>query len=363
MTSSMDISRRTFLLQGSALLAAAAFPTAYVFSQTSKEYLLGGCRYKDNDTNVINFSLVRFTPQSNDITQAPSTFFPHSIAFTDSTFKKAYAFEKIGPGAGLFDLEKMTCETIIPPVSGRLFYGHGTCSRDGKLLYTTETSVDGSGAIGIRETGSLKYVGDFPTYGQHPHDCHILENGSVLAVTNGGGNMASGQRASICYIDIASKKLLKRVEMPDERFNAGHIFPLQDRTAILVSAPRRDLDERHLGAVSIQSDALTVLTSPTDITSKLFGEALSVVAIPTADLFAATHPTAGMVTFWKLSTHQFIKALDLPHARGVALTRDKQSLWVTYGKEAGLAQIGLNALSIQKRVESTMITGSHLFTV
>ncbi|MGQ5522499.1 DUF1513 domain-containing protein [Chitinimonas sp. PSY-7] len=297
--------------------------------------------------------------------QASVDFFPHGLAFLDSTRKRAFAFEKIGPGAALIDTEKMQLIEPIPPVKDRLFYGHGACSADGQLLYSTETAATGEGAIGVRETGSLRYVGDFPTYGSHPHDCHLIENGAVLAVTNGGGDQASGKRASICYIDIQSQKLLDRIEMTDERFNAGHIFPLTERRSVLLSAPRRGWNDEHIGAVSIQRDSQTleIMSQPTDVVNNMFGEALSVLAIPAADFFVATHPTPGMVTIWQLSSGKLIKRLDLPRARGVALSRDKKGVWISYGAEASMVQMRLADFSLGPNVPGTYITGSHLFSL
>jgi hypothetical protein len=217
----------------------------------------------------------------------------------------------------------------------------------------------------VREIGSLKYLGDFPTYGAHPHDCHLIENGTVLAVTNGGGNAASGKLASICYIDVQSQKLLDRIEMTDQRFNAGHMFPLADRQSIVVSAQRRDLDDNHIGAVSVQRNkhSLEVLTQPSDVTNNMLGESLSVLAIPSADMFIATHPKPGMVTVWQLSSSKLLKRLDLPHARGLALTRDQTGVWISYGQEAAMVKMSLADLNLGLRMPGTYITGSHLFPV
>jgi len=362
---SYELNRRQFLIHASALLAASTIPPLGFADSTIEDVLLGGCRYKDIDTNIAKFSLARVVPSQSAAKQAAADFFPHGLAFTGGKKKQAFAFEKIGPGAGLFDIEKMQLLATIPPVKDRLFYGHGACSADDKFLYSTETAGTGDGAIGVRETGSLKYLGDFPTYGQHPHECHLIENGTVLAVTNGGGNQASGHRASICYIDVQSQKLLDRIEMPDERFNAGHMFPLAGRQSILVSAPRRDLDDTHLGAVSMQRNikSLDVITQPPDVVNNMLGESLSVLAIPAADLFFVTHPKPGMVTVWQLSSNKFLKKFDLPHARGLALTRDQRGIWISFGEQAELVKMKLADLTLGSNMPNTFITGSHLFPV
>jgi len=357
------ISRRSFLLQAHAFLAASLLP-ACSLSSRADDILLGGSRYKDLDKNSIRFSLVRVNPSKSEVKQAQADFFPHGLAFSGGQKNTAFAFQKIGPGAGLFDIESMQLLEVIKPVKGRLFYGHGVCSHDDTLLYSTETSAIGDGAIGVRDVNSLEYLGDFPTYGQHPHECHLIENGTVLAVTNGGGDQASGQLASICYIDVKSQKLLDRIEMTDQRFNAGHMFALEQRQSILVSAPRAGLDDSHLGAISMQRNVKTmdVITQPTEIVSNMLGESLSVLAIPSADLFVVTHPTPGMLTIWQLSTSKLIKSLDLPHVRGLALAKDQRSVWVSYGRQAELALMNLHDFSFDSHMSSTFLTGSHLFS-
>ncbi|PHV12965.1 DUF1513 domain-containing protein [Chitinimonas sp. BJB300] len=362
---SFELSRRHFLAQASVFLAAVASPPSVFAASDLVDVLLGGCRYKDIDKNVVKCSLVRVVPAQGDVQHASVDFFPHGLAFIGSIRKCVFAFEKIGPGAGLVDLEKMQLVESIPPVKGRLFYGHGACSMDGQLLYSTETAITGMGAIGVREINSLQYLGDFPTYGSHPHDCHLIENGDVLVVTNGGGDQASGQLASICYIDVQSQKLLERIEMTDERFNAGHLFPLAGRQSILLSAPRRNLNEEHLGAVSIQrnNQALDVLSQPPDVVNNMFGEALSVLALPGADFFVATHPTPGMVTIWQLSSGKLLKRFDLPRTRGLALSRDQKGIWISHGVGAGLVQMKLADFSLGSHMPATYITGSHLFSL
>jgi len=356
------LSRRNFLIQASAVLSASSLPGCSS-TKLENDVLFGGSRYKDLSSNALNYSLVRITPASSEIKQAKTDFFPHGLAFINGQSKLAFAFQKIGAGAGLFDIDSMKLLEKVEPVKGRLFYGHGVCSQDNKLVYSTETAGSGDGAIGVRDASSLEYLGDFPTYGQHPHECHLIENGAVLAVTNGGGSRSSGQNACVCYIDVKSQKLLEKIEMVDERFNLGHMFALEGRQSILVSAPRRGLDDSYLGAISMQRNLTTMdlIQHPTEVVNKIFGEALSVLAIPSRDLFVVTHPTPGMLTIWQLSTGSFVKSLDLPHVRGVALASSHKGIWVSYGKQAELVLLSLDDFSLSQRLSNTYVTGSHLF--
>jgi hypothetical protein len=266
------------------------------------------------------------------------------------------------------DVAKMQTLDAIPGVAGRQFYGHGVCSADGKLVYSTETSPDGQGAIGIRDVATLAYVGDFPTYGFNPHECYLIEGGKVLLVTNGGGTQASGSKAALCYIDVQSQRLLERVEMPDERFNTGHVFPFGKRQAVVVSAPRKGLDTSSLGAISVRrqnAKMLEVLSAPEAVVNKMFGETLSVSVIPEKDLFIATHPTPGMVTFWQTSTLKLRKVVELNNVRGVVVTSDRKAAWLSYDQQTKLVKVDLASLELDTADElvTTYISGSHLINL
>mgnify|MGYP000995958412 CR=1 FL=1 len=292
-------------------------------------------------------------------------FFPHGITLDPANRQRAFAFEKIGPGAGVVDLAEMRWVRPIEPVAGRRFYGHGACSPDARLLFSTETDSQGQGAIGVREAASLQYLGDFPTYGANPHDCVLIEDGKVLLITNGGGTASSGDTPCLTYVDVASQRLLQRVPMPDARFNTGHVAALPGRQALVVSAPRLGLDATHLGAVSrhIGQNTLQVLNAPADVAGGMTGEALSVLALPQQDLFVVTHPTPGWVTAWRLGSGAHVRTLQLPHARGLALSADRSFLWITHG--AGAAMDGFDLPTLQPRpgtaMARTVLAGSHLF--
>ena len=365
---SLSVQRR-FLLKISAACATAPASISASAQSRSDQYL-GGARYQEVSGGPAKYLLSKVEPRSGTLRKAVAPFFPHGFAFSKANSSLVFAFEKIGLGAALFDIEKMQMIAPIEPVGDRLFYGHGVVSADGKLLFSTETSRNEKGAIGVRDAKTLAYLGDFPSYGLNPHDCQLIEGGRVLLITNGGGDEASGQHGSLCYVDVQSQRLLERAEMADPRFNTGHVLAHKKREAIVVSAPRKGLDKTYLGAISAKdakgakgaTSSLKVITQPIDLATKIFGEALSIAVMPERDLFAVTHPTPGMVTIWQLSTLQFKKQFNLISARGLALSSDKNSLWVSYGLQAHIIRIDLGKLQLDETsdIANTFITGSHL---
>lgn len=359
----VNLSRRQGLIAAVAVSGAGWVPA--VGAAASNDDLLGGGRYQEVPDGPFHFSLSRVQPATGSVKLVDVPFFPHGLTLDPLNRQRLFAFEKIGQGAGVIDLAGMRWQGAIEPAKQRRFYGHGACSPDGEFLYSTETDAQGVGAIGVRETASLRYLGDFPSFGANPHDCVLIENGQVMAVTNGGGAGGSSDSPCVTYVDVRTRKLLDRSVMPDQRFNTGHLFVLPGRESIVVSAPRLGLSVEQPGAISRQwpGQRLAVIKSPESVTNGLLGEALSVAAFPQRDLLIVTHPTPGLISFWRLSSGEHIKLLSLPHARGIVQSVDGQKLWVSHGASASLLAMSLDTLTVlpQGAMSKTLLAGSHLF--
>jgi hypothetical protein len=92
-----------------------------------------------------------------------------------------------GTFAKVIDCANGTVRQTLTAPPGRHFFGHGTFSTDGHLLFTTENAFEsGAGCIGVWDR-SLGYqrVGEFSSGGIGPHEIQKLPN-DRLAVANGG---------------------------------------------------------------------------------------------------------------------------------------------------------------------------------
>jgi hypothetical protein len=187
----------------------------------------------------------------------------------------------------------------------------------------------------------------------------------VLVVTNGEGPANSGKQPCVSYVEVSSRRLLEKVELSDPRFNAGHLAVFGKGSLIVVSAPRKGLSDNDLGAVSIRRDreALCTMTEPGDVTARMAGEALSVQVHQPTQSAAVTHPLGTMVTFWSLRDARLERALDLPRARGLALTLDGERFLVSYGTSAELRFIDPVRMQLDGApgVSRSFLSGSHLF--
>ncbi|MFA3916179.1 DUF1513 domain-containing protein [Ruegeria hyattellae] len=102
---------------------------------------------------------------------------------------EAVAFAR-RPGRFALVIDCRTGQRIatLEALEGRHFYGHGTFSRDGRTLFTTENDYGaGRGVIGLWDAGrSYARIGEMPSGGIGPHDMVLMPDGETLAVANGG---------------------------------------------------------------------------------------------------------------------------------------------------------------------------------
>lgn len=337
------------------------------YSGLGGELLLGGGGYVDlKDRVTQRFALACVEVARRSVGLVPTGFLPHGIAVDPLHPQRVVAFEKIGPGCCEIDLAGGELTRSVTPTEGRWFYGHGAFSPDGRLLYSTETvNSEERGVIGVRDASTLEYLGEFPTFGENPHDCRLLEGGSVLVVTNGGGAAGTDMRPCVTFVDVETRRLLERLELRSERVNAGHLAMAGDGGLVVVSAPRKGLAETEPGAVSMRQGrgALTTMTEPAEVAARMLGEALSVEVHEPSGVAAVTHPSGDMVTFWSMGELRLLKVLDLPRARGLALTRDGERFLVSYGVTAELVEIDPDSLDPVpgSGLSRSFLTGSHLF--
>jgi hypothetical protein len=281
---------------------------------------------------------------------------------------EAALLEKRGPGGCYVDLVERRVLHAIAPMEGHAFYGHGAFSRGGEVLFAIETELASKrGAISVRDAASFEVVDTFPTYGLAPHDCHLIEDGKTLAITNGGGPVDSNDLPCVTFVDVASRKLVERHRVYDTQRNTGHVALLADRELAVVSAPRDGLPElTSTGGVTLRARGKpwVHMDKPKELTSRLVGESLSVVIHPTTRVAVATHPYAHLVTFWSLDAGKLVGAMELPHARGVTITLDGRQYAISYGEAASLLLVDAKTLTpLRDREPGTRrFGGSHIVT-
>lgn len=338
--------------------------TDQAFFEADANILLGGCRYADpDDKDKFKFGLSVLNFEKKQSRLIDADFLPHAVVADPNNPERVLIFEKIGPGAAVIDLNAMSEISKISTPAERIFYGHGAFSSDGNLLYATETYCDsGEGAIIVRDAASMTIIDEFPSYGNAPHECQIVDEGKTMVVTNGGGKN-SAAIPNVAYIDIATQALMKKEVLTNRALNTGHFMLGEDGSLVVVSAPRESLEGATLGGVSIQpaGKKLRSMTSPKKVVRNMMGEALS-VAIHNK-IAVVTHPFGDMITFWSTEDRRFIKKIDLPAPRGITMTTDKKYFVVAYDISCQAVLIDTESLLILEHTlcHNTNIAGSHIY--
>jgi hypothetical protein len=300
-------------------------------------------------------------------------FLGHGVAVDPGDPARAAVFEKKGKGACLVDLRSGALVREIPTADNRQFYGHGAFSADGALLYTTESVLDDGlrGVLIVRDAATLEELGEVATFGTAPHDCQLLPDGTTMMVANGGGKIRGGAMPSVVFLDVKSEALLERIELREERFNAGHVARTAAGDVAVVSAPRDGLPDllRQKGGVTLvpRGKPPNALKRPSGVTDRMLGEALSVAIYEPQEKVVATHPYGNMVSMWRLSDGALLGTLDdLVEPRGVTLTLDREHLVLSHrvGRSVGISVLGASDMSVSTatRINPSYTSGSHLFS-
>jgi hypothetical protein len=298
----------------------------------------------------------------------PLDFPGHGLAFHPRKTREAVLFGKRDTGGCALDLIERQVVRPIAPMAGHAFYGHGAYSRDGDVVFVVETQFESNeGAISIRDSSTFAVLGTLPTYGMAPHDCHVVDGGRTLVVTNGGGPVDSPFLPSVTFVDVASRALLEKHEVLDQRRNTGHVAVAENREFAAVSAPRAGLPPKtSLGGVSLRrrGEPWVHMVAPDAVTSRLLGESLSVAIHRPSRTVVATHPDSDLITFWSLDRAGLTTQLELPGPRGVTVTLDQRLYVVSYGTEARLLLVRADPFRVlvDPRRATGVFAGAHIYT-
>jgi uncharacterized protein len=298
----------------------------------------------------------------------PLDFFGHGLAINPKRTTEAVLLEKRGPRGCVLDLAARRVVRPIAPMGGHAFYGHGAYACEGDVLFVVESQLEtNQGVVSIRDSSTFAVLGTFPTYGMAPHDCHLVEGGRTLVITNGGGPVDSPFLPSVTFVDVDSRALLEKHEVLDTNRNTGHVALTANREFAAVSAPREGLSAKtSLGGVTLrrQGQPLVHMVAPNVVTSRLVGESLSVAIHSPSRTVVATHPDGDLITFWSLDRGGLMTQLELPGPRGVTVTLDQQLYAISYGTDARLLLIQARPFRVlpNRRLTAGIFGGAHLYT-
>lgn len=331
------------------------------FYNPDQDILLGGGSFKQN--SKLRHVLAVVNLQQDETQLVDLDFLPHGIIIDPNNKKRLLTFEKDGTNLAEIDLNNHQLKNVIKTDNKKIFNGHGAFSSNGDTLFCSETYLDNrKGVISVRDASSLALIDEISGYGDNPHECRLADNGATLLVANAGSN---NSQASISYIDVQSKKLIKQVNPDNENINFKHIAISDDGSLIAASAPKNTFEKTQTSNVSIRSGDTSILTmtQPEAIINQMTGEALSIAIDNKLKIAAITHPEANMVTFWSIDKKELLKAMSVPNPRGIALSLDNKTFIISYDINTSMIRVNKKDLTARKEsiMQPTYASGEHIY--
>ena len=328
--------------------------------------VVGGTPYTSRSQGGLGFALdiLDLDAAGDEPQRIVTPFLPHGFSPHPAASHRAVVFEKRGPGGGVVDLLEKRFVGAITPKAGHHFYGHGVHSADGAVVFAVESRLDdNTGVITVRDGQTFAILDEFPSFGDRPHDCMLVGDGGVLAITNGGGPRSSTRPGSVTFVSVDDRRLLDKREVITQKLNAGHFAITSAGALAVVSAPREGMAETEVGGVSLSGDAgkLSYMAEPQALAARMTGEALSVCIDEALGHVVVTHPHAHLVSIWDLGRRALVKSLELESPRGVMMTADGKYFVISFGARAALLLLDRQTLEPAGERGRATTGGSHIY--
>jgi hypothetical protein len=318
------IDRRAFVKAAGLTFLAALKPGTLMALEQADAVYASGIRTPDG-----SFAVATVTERGQIIDKVALPARAHGMTFSKVT-GKTVAFATY---AMIFDPWNKSEPIVIASREGRHFYGHGTFSPDGTLLYASENDFDDNrGMIGIYDARNrFTRIGEYETYGTGPHDMTVSDDGKLLIVANGGIEThpdfgrtklnLDHMEPSLTLIDAATGRLIEKHALPPQyaQVSTRHVdIDAQGRIwfACQYEGHRNDLPPL-IGHFSKGED-LTFVPLPDD-TTRALGNYIGAIAVNRADnLVGVTSPVEGTSVTLDAKTGAVLKVESIADAAGIA---------------------------------------------
>ena len=207
------------------------------------------------------------------------------------------------------------------------FYGHGFFSADGDRLFLTGYDKNSKGFLKEYDL-NWNELGHVETFGRAPHDVKTIQGGKIALVANNGwpGHSSYSERnlSSLVYLDMKSRKLIEKVELPLGYLGFQH-FETNDRGDFVVGCDyygnsKNGENYKSLLAYRKMTEPLNFLSISAEMKAHLHGNILSIAWDQQKQSVVTTTPE-GPVTIWDLAGMQAVRQeLNKHFPHGVALS-------------------------------------------
>jgi uncharacterized protein len=179
---SMVIDRRAMVFGTLTFIGATASKPAFAVMGNSVAYLTAA-RLGNG-----SFAILFLDAEGAILREVPLSARGHDIAIHLPSGRAVVFARRPGVFAVSFELGSKSPPDVFTPGEGRHYFGHGSFSLDGRLLYASENDIaTGMGVIGIYDVArNFKKIGEHSTFGIGPHEIMLLADGKTIAAGNGG---------------------------------------------------------------------------------------------------------------------------------------------------------------------------------
>lgn len=336
----MAIDRRSFL---AALTGALGLSSAATARESAARFLSAQATI-DGD-----FAVAGLDAAGDMLFQLPLPDRGHAVTPRPRSSEAVVFARRPGSFAVVFDTVDGASMMQLDSGEGRHCFGHGVFSTDGRWLFSTENDIaGGQGVVGVRDAeDGYRRAREFPTYGTGPHDLAWLSDGATLVVANGGiltkpeTGRAKLNRAtmtpSLAYIDSRDGHLLREFRLAPElnQLSIRHLALSADDTVAIGMQFEGDT-EALVPLVGIQSGngEIALLSAPEPALRKMNNYCGDICLDSSGRTIAASSPRGNTICFWDFATTQFLGAVALTDACGLAPLPDPDRFLITSGTGA-----------------------------
>lgn len=297
----------------------------------------------------------------------------HSGAFHPADHNLAVVFAR-RPGTKLLVIDTLS-ERLLSSIEcpkGRHFYGHGCFSSDGAYLYTTENDYQkGVGIIGVWDGRSFSRLGEMDSYGIGPHDIHLLSDGQTLVVANGGIRThpdyqrrklnIDSMQSELVYINAGKGTLINRIAIQNRFLSIRHL-ELADDDQVLIAMQYQGAKKNVVPLVGVQQGdkPIEMLQGSEGELHRMRHYTASICLHAQTGIIGVTCPRGNIVTFWQLSTREWVTTLKIKDAGGITLDHTSNNFVITTGSGQVLQ---VNPVSFEQHllyIDETLGWDNHL---
>jgi len=322
------IDRRNFVKAAGIGFLACLQPDALMALERADAVYASGIRAEDG-----SFAVATVTERGTIVDRVALPARAHGMAFSKRSGHTVAFARRPGTYAMIFDPSGKSEPVIITSAEGRHFYGHGSFSPDGRLLYASENDFDNNrGIIGLYDARNrYARIGEYQTFGTGPHDMTVSDDGRLLVVANGGIEThpefgrtklnLDHMEPSLTLIDAATGTLIEKHGLPSEyaQVSTRHVdIDASGRIwfACQYEGPRNTLPPLvgHFG----KGEALSFVTLP-DETTRALGNYVGAIAVNRGEnLVGVTSPVNGTAVTLDGRTAAVLKVESIANAAGIA---------------------------------------------